>query len=104
MYRTAEEKIPVAILTTSASPAIQYHNSAGGSVFIPAAEAVATLTWFGSYDGSTWFAAYNSAGTTAVTQAVDESRCYPIPDELFGLPFIQARGDVAGNIFISRKS
>lgn len=77
--------ITVNALTTC--PRIPYGASAGGVIIVTAVSGAATIQWqvAPAAEGT----AYNVySGGSAVTTTITANQAYPIPDALFGAPFI----------------
>lgn len=89
--------------TAAASTAIDWSDSAGGTMEIPANETYVTLTFYSSYDGVTYLPVYDSANA-ALTRTVAHTRAYAIPDELFGSKWIKIVGNAAGAMKLTVKS
>jgi len=83
---------------------IAIQDFAGGEIFNPTGNTVATLTFYvaPSVD-DTFIAAYDSAGA-AVTLTVASGKAYPIPAAVFGAGALQITGDVADTIHLTFKA
>jgi hypothetical protein len=81
---------------------VMLNNAAGGRVLVPAGSSITTLTWHEGRE-SARFACYDEDGV-AVTQTVQAGRSYPIPPSLNGAGPVYPVGDVAGTIYVRRKS
>lgn len=89
-----------AVGTTQEIPYLYY---AGGMIFVPTGSSITSLTWHVAPEaGGTYLPAQDSDGA-AVTQTVAAAKAYPIPEALFGAPYIKAVVDAAGSVTISFK-
>ena len=92
------------------STEIDYRAAAGGAIVIPSGSLITAITWWVSAtEGGTYVAAYESDGTTAVSQTVSAAGAFPIPDALYGASFIKpvatfSSGSVAESITVCLKS
>jgi hypothetical protein len=83
---------------------ISYGDWAGGSVDVPAASSLTTLTWYKcSTRSGTYLPAYDGLGN-AVTSAVGASESVPIPNTLFGAQYLKIVGNAAGTVTVSLKA
>ena len=93
-----------AIGTTQAIP---FANFAGGMVQNPTGSVITALTWWASYNGVTYLALQDGAGS-AITSTVAAAKCVPIPAACFGARFLKAVGTFSAGtsdtIYLSRKS
>jgi hypothetical protein len=85
---------------------IDYQLYAGGSLYIVSGS-ITSLTWYGFNEATGTFIAIQelSAGAyVATTQTIAASKAYPLPDSLFGFPYLKAVGDAAGVIKLMKKT
>ena len=95
---------PLALNTATGTTAeIQYKKAAGGMIHIPTGSSITSLTWHTSHDGTTYVAAQDSEGA-AVTQTVAAAKSYPIPDALYGAPYLKAVSNASGNVHVTLKA
>lgn len=80
-----------AVLTVTAdaatTPVVSFGPSAGGMVFVTALSTATTLNWYATYSRDVTPGAV-SDGTADVSTTVAAGKSYPIPDALYGAPFI----------------
>ncbi len=92
-------------LTTSdtTTPELLYGHAAGGTIFIPAASSITTLTYYAAKDpGGTYLPLQTSAGV-AVTQTVAAGRAYDMPAACYGCRGLKIKANAAGTVQISLK-
>lgn len=76
----------------------------GGTIFIPAASPITSLTyWAAEKAGGTYLPLYEADGSTAVTQTVEAGRAYDMPAAVFGCLAIKIRVNSNGSVFITMK-
>lgn len=82
----------------------QYSNFAGGVIILPAG--ISSLTWYvSSTEDGTYVQINDKANAGAVNPAsVTQSLAYPLPDELFGAPWVKIVANTAGTATVCLKS
>lgn len=81
---------------------IDMQESAGGTIFVPTGSSLTSLAFYGSHDGTTFLALYDSSNA-AVTRTVAAARAYALPDECFGCRFLKLVGNADGVVNMSIK-
>ena len=94
-------------VTTAANIAtateIPWGDHSGGTVFIPAGETVAALTYYGSYKkGGTFFPLYEG-GVQLTEPLVAAGNAYVLPTGLASIRALKIIGDVAATVHLSYK-
>jgi len=94
----------------SGSSSIDFTVAAGGAIQIPSGSLITAIDWLAAdtEDGD-YLTAYESDGTTAVTQTVSADGSFIIPDTLYGKAYLKpvatfSSGSVAETITIVLKS
>ena len=100
---TADQNVVVGA-TEAASGAIDYSDSAGGTMQVPSTASYVTLTFYSCRTADGIFLPVYDSSNAAVTRTVAASRAYALPDELFGSKWIKIVGDAAGLMGLSLKS
>ena len=89
--------------TGSTTPEIDMRDFAGGSVSIPAASSITTMTYYGCHTKAGTHLALLDAEGAAVTQTVAASRVINMPTSVYGLPYMSIRVNAQGAVTVSRK-
>ena len=81
---------------------VDVRNYAGGSIHIPNASSVTTITFYGLQSASGTFVACYDNTNTAVTLTVAADRVVQLPDAVFAYSFIKLAGntDGTGTLFL----
>lgn len=92
-------------ITASSSTAAQlvFSSYAGGMVHVPSGSSITSLTWYGSDDGTTYYAIQDGAGTAVVT-TVAAGQAAPIPTACFAAAYLKAVGNTTGTVHITLKT
>jgi len=108
LYESAVAPVVGSIATATE---IEYRNFAGGNFRLNSGT-LATMSFYAAEKSAGDIEGTGVAGTysevydvdnNAVSVTVTSDKWYPIPDELFGLPWIKFVGDAAGVIDVSLK-
>ena len=82
------------------SEEIEKGQQAGGTYTVLSGTSTVTITFYRSKEkGGTYTQVYDK-DNTAISKTVAASRTYPLPDELFGIPWLKLVGDVDGTVEI----
>ena len=101
----------VAATSAASSTEVEYHNFAGGHFRLNSGS-LATMSFYAAEKSAGDIEGTGVAGTysevydvdnNAVTVTVTSDKWHPIPDDLFGLPWIKFVGDAAGVIDVTLK-
>lgn len=76
---------------------------AGGSVIVPAASSITSLTFYICHTPGGTYVPYSDQDGVAVVLTVAASNGYALPDALFGAPFFKMVGNADGVVSIFRK-
>jgi hypothetical protein len=94
----------VAVNTVLANAAVvEFNKHAGGSVSVPAASSLTTLTFYACHTRTGTFVPLYDANNVAVTLTVAASRVVALPDALFGVPYFKMVGNANGTVTIFKK-
>ena len=82
--------------------AIDMREYDGALLFIPSGSSITSLTWYASYDGST-YSALNGSDNSAVTQTVAAAKAVHIHPACNVAALLKVVGDAAGTITVCTK-
>jgi hypothetical protein len=88
----------VATASASTTPKIPFGAASGGTLIVDGVTGgAATLTWYVAFGPEGTAVPIQSSG--AVTTTISAGNAYPLPEALFGAPFIAAVADVGTATF-----
>lgn len=88
--------------TLGASTAVKVGGLIAGHVHVPASSSLTTITWYGSYNGTDFYALQGATGTAITNTGIDGTAgTYLLPSELRGLNWIKGVGNAAETVVIS---
>lgn len=77
--------------------------AAGGGFILPTGETMVTLTFYvAEKKGGTYKQLYDKTNA-AISRTVAASRAYPLPDEIYGFPWLKIVGNADGTLYICLK-
>lgn len=102
-WHTSEGSVTVET-SVGSSGDIGYGEYIHGTLYVPAASSLTTLTFFG-YDATNdaWVQIYDSSNA-AVSRTVAASRAYAIPAECNGCSLLRIVGNATGAVVVSLKA
>lgn len=105
--RAYKPRITVAVRTTEAlAEAVDTRAVAGGAVEIPAANATSSLTFYATTSNDpdvTFLPLYDVNGDAVVRAIAAAGGVYPLPDEIYNVPYFKMISDANENVYVSMK-
>lgn len=106
-FRSIQSQVGVAVDTlaniANCNP-IECRSAGQGGINVPAGQTYITLTFYVSYDGTTYVQLFDAANV-AISRTVAAGRAYPLPPELFNFTYFKiVVAANAGVIGVSLKS
>jgi hypothetical protein len=98
------EQLSLALTASlNTTPLVDFSAAAGGTIFVPAASPITTLTYYAAPDNGGTFLPLNDAAGVAVTQTVAAGKAYDMPAACFGAAALKIVVNSAGAVLVSLK-